>query len=443
MFKISSPLFFITILFFAFQASAQKKAKKERPKLVRTPSSEVIYNDYTYIPEIKTVELYNLEKAQSFPIINFKSGDQLILKFDDLRGGNRNLYYTFVHCDAEWNPSSLTPIDYLESFSEDRINEYRISFNTYQAYTHYELKIPSQTVIPKLSGNYLLKVYEDGDVNRLLLTKRFFVVNTRVGINAQIVQSNVVAERHKRQKINFTISHPGLDIQNPYQEIRAIVMQNARADKQIVNNRPLFVRNNQLIYSDVKTNDFEAGNEFRRIDTRSLRFKSQTTYNITLDSLYHVTLYADPNWNTSTYTTQYDENGDFFVINQDGHTPDYDGDYSWVDFTLNAERPDANGYAYIVGKFNNYQKNAESRMDYDTEKKQFYKRMLIKQGVIDYHYVWADFEGNIIDDNAFDGSFFETENDYQILVYYRQPGSRYEELISYSTLNSVQNRGIN
>ncbi len=435
---ISTGIFILLLL--SLQVSAQKKQKKERPQLLRTPNSEVVYNDYTYIPQIKSVELYNVEKAQSFPIISLKSTEQLILKFDDLRGGNRNLYYTFVHCDADWQPSSLTPIDYLESFSEDRINDYRISFNTYQVYTHYELRIPNQTVIPKLSGNYLLKVYEDGDVNRLLLSKRFFIVNQKVNVGAQIVQSNIVSERDRRQKINFTISHPGLDIQNPYQEIRAIVMQNSRADKQMLNNRPLFVRNNQLIYSDVKTNDFNAGNEFRRIDTRSLRFKSQTTYNITLDSLYYVALYTDPNWNTSTYTTQYDENGNFFVMNQDGHTPDYDGDYSWVDFTLNAEKPDANGYAYIVGKFNNYQKNAESRMDYDSQKKQFYKRMFIKQGVTDYHYTWADFEGKIINDDAFDGSFFETENDYQILVYYRAPGSRYEELVAYTILNSAQNK---
>ncbi|RZK64386.1 MAG: DUF5103 domain-containing protein, partial [Pedobacter sp.] len=359
-------------------------------------------------------------------IITLGSSERVILKFDDLRGTNNNLFYSLEHCDAEWKPSSLTPIDYLESFSEDRITEYRLSFNTYQPYTHYELVLPSSTVIPKISGNYLLKVYEDGDVRKLLLTRRLYVINPRVQVGAQIVQSNKVSERDRRQKINFSIFHAGVNIQNPYQEIRAIVMQNARNDQYKMTAKPLFVRNNELVYSDINTNDFQGGNEFRRFDTRSFRFKTQSTAEIFRDSLFNVKLFADPNWNTLTYTSQFDENGNFYIINQDGNDSDFDGDYGYVHFTLNAAKPDGNGSAYIVGAFNNYQRDESSRMKYDDKNKQFYTTMLLKQGVFDYHYTWATENGVVINDHEFDGSFFETENTYQILVYYRQPGSRFE-----------------
>jgi hypothetical protein len=433
-FQIALLSFFILSL----SAFAQKKPKKARVIRATAPSSETIYDNFNYIPEIKSVEFYNLDKDQSFPIITLGTSEQVILKFDDLRGGSSSLFYTLEHCDAQWNPSSLSPIDYLESFSEDRINNYRTSFNTYQAYTHYELTLPNRTVLPKISGNYLLKVYEDGDQRKLLLSRRLYVIQQKVQVGAQIVQSNKVIERDRRQKINFTVFHPGLNIQNPYQEVRVLVMQNARSDQSQLTTKPLFVRNNELVYSDLNTNDFPGGNEFRRFDTRSFRFKSQSTATIAKDSLFHVQLFRDPNWNTPSYTSQFDENGKFYIINQDGTDPDFDGDYGYITFTLDAPQPDTKENAYIVGSFNNYQKNEESRMNYDGESKQFYTTMLLKQGVFDYHYTWATTTGDIINDYVFDGSFFETENDYQILVYYKQPGSRFEELVAFTQINSSQ-----
>ncbi len=425
------------LIFTSSCAFGQKRIKKERPKRIEIPSVQLNYDNVNYIPEIKSVEFYNDKKEQSFPVLNLGSTERLLLKFDDLRPGNHSLSYSVVHCDATWLPTSISSIEYLESFSEDRINTYRISFNTYQKYTHYELILPNLTVIPKLSGNYLLKVYDNGDASKLLFTRRFYIVNAKVVLQAEIIRTRQVAKRESKQKVNFSVFHPNLNIQNPYIEIRAVVMQNSRSDISQTTLRPLFIRNNQLIYTDDYTNDFEAGNEFRRFDTRSFRYKSEGVYSINKDSLFNVNLFTNISLNTNSYSYQFDEDGNFYVRNQDGSSNDYDADYGKINFSLKATPPDGNGFVYVVGKFNAYQKNKESKMIYNPETKQFSLSVSLKQGITDYHYTWVDENGKTIDDTIFDGSFFETENDYQILIYYKAPGSRYDELIAFSELNTV------
>lgn len=396
------------------------------------------YENNVFRPEIKSVEFYNIKAEGAFPIINLNSSDQVLLGFDNLKGGTQTYNYTLEHCDATWNPDNISSAESLKNYNEDRITDYSYSTNTIQKYTHYQLKLPNENIAPKISGNFILKVYEDGDPIKIIITRKLFVVNQSISIISELVPSNDVGTRQTDQKLNFTLNYGNLRVQNPATDLRTLVMQNERIETAQINTQPNYIRGNQLLFNDVNTNDFAGGNEYRHFDTRSLKVGSEHIAHIyRADTANTVVIQPDPVRNQPNYSFQYDIDGNFNILNDDNSiNPRIDADYSHMIFSLVTKRSPNEGTVYINGKFNDYRIDERSKMDYDAASGRFVTSLLLKQGVYDYEYVWVDKASGKHNLTALEGSYFETENNYQILVYYRPPGGRWDELNGYQTLNS-------
>jgi len=396
--------------------------------------------DNIYQGNIATVRFHLNGLDLSYPIIDINSSGQLRLSFDDLDADVKNYTYTIQHCDADWTPSDLDEMEYLTGFTEDRIDNYQYSFTTRVPYTHYELLLPNNDIGWMVSGNYILKVYEDEGDKKLVITRRFMVVEPIVQINQRVAIPNMVSKSKTHQEIDFVVSHEKLDIRNPRTEIKAAVLQNGRWDNAITDIAPLFVRQDELIFDYQNKVIFPAGKEFRYFDMRSLRSRLDNVAIIDpYDDGYEVAITIDEKRERQPYLFRDDINGKYVIEHLNQPEADLRGDYADVLLTLKSSMPITEGDVYFFGAISDWQVRPEYKMVYNPAVSAYVLKALLKQGYYDYQYVIATPKGELLTEEL-EGNWFETENDYTILVYYRPFGTRYDRLIGGYTFDSRDNR---
>lgn len=402
---------------------------------MRSPRQELQYEDHAYLPSIRSVQLYPLGKESQLPLYTLGAMEQLQLTFDDLRADVRNYYFAVEHCNQDWTASRASVLDYVEGFNEDRVENFEAAKGTFQPYTRYSLRFPTANLKPKLAGNYLLKVYEDSDKERLVLTRRFYVLNELIQVKPQIQPSLDPAKKLSHQKLNIELT-TALTIPNPQRDLLVRVLQNQRPDNFIQTLTPNFSSANQFKYNGKDFFDFKGNNEFRFVDLRSFRIASERMRHVQIDSTVTIDLYTDEDNQGKTYAATFDENGKFYFRNRDVNDEDSDGDYATVNFSFKTAET-FKGKIYLVGGFNSYRRTPENLMQWDEQRKLWTLRLRLKQGLYDYAYILDEPGGTLTD--AFSGSHFQTGNDYQILIYNRRIGTYWDELLGFSEMG-INNR---
>jgi hypothetical protein len=432
-------------------AFAQKSKKKSLWKELNSSSNTdtlppdyygdntLRYEDHTYKAKIKTVQLRNESFELSQPIIGLGSNEKLKLSFDDLDADLKNYSYTIIHCNANWEPSDLMSNEYIDGFVENSIIDYRYSFNTLQPYTHYNATFPNNSLRITKSGNYLLKVYMDSDPGNIVITKRFLVFQDKVMIESRVNPASIIEDRLFKHEIDFKINYTGYTIANPFGDLKVVLTQNNRWDNAKTNLKPVYVKDNELVYDYDEENVFPGGNEFRFFDIKSIRYHSEKIYSVKKDSLgNHVDLYRDEKRTFKRYYSQPDINGDFLIKVQEGNNSEVEADYCYVNFTLPYDAPLMDGNLYVFGAFNGWQCNSEDLLHYNEKLLAYECTLYLKQGYYNYEYVFLKDGVTTPDETLIEGSHAETEDDYSIYVYHRQQGTIYDQLIGVKHLNSMK-----
>ncbi len=381
---------------------------------------------------IKTITFKANTNQSELPVLHL--GEPLQLEFDVLNGDEADFYYVIEHYNYDWTPSRLVKSRYLQGFDDQRIVNYENSFNTYQLYSHYRLQIPNNQTSLLVSGNYLMKIFdEDGE---LMFSRKFMVYEETATVGVAIKRSRDVRFIHQKQSVDINIGSLNMNFVNPKQNVNVTIVQNNNLKTAITGLKPQYTLGNQLLYKYDTESSFWGGNEYLFFENKNARGANIGVQFFDLKDVYHNYLFTDIIRATRPYTYNPDINGNFLITALDTDNVDIEADYTVLHFSLQHPEMLSNNNIHVYGNFNNYAITEDTKMTFNTDSGFYETRLLLKQGFYNYKYVVVD-KNNNVDEGAISGNFDQTENNYKVLVYYRDLGGLYDKLIGVGEASST------
>ena len=366
----------------------------------------------------------------SLPIITLNSNDFVNIRFDDLTHEYHRYCYKIEHCEADWQTSSaLFESDYIDGFaSGNTIDDVQESTNTVQLYTHYNISFPNNKCRPKISGNYRVTIYDENDEKHVVCRAYFMIVEPSMAVHLNVTTNTDIDINGKHQQVEMAVDYGNNIVSNPQTQIKTIVMQNSRWDNAVINARPQYIKANGLQWIHCKDFIFDGGNEYRKFETLDVTHTTMGLESINWDGHnYHAWIWTDEP--RPSYIYDKDANGAFLIRNSDNIDNDVNSDYIITHFRLKS--PQTADPIYINGFFTNDRFLPQYEMKWNEKNQQYEGELLLKQGYYSYQYLMMKPEGKLKPVPS-EGNFYQTENTYQALIYFKANGNRTDRLVGYT-----------
>lgn len=397
-----------------------------------------VFENKVYVDYIKTVKFHIDGLDLTLPVTDLVNLSPLRLTFDDLSDEVSDYAYTFIHCNADWTQSNLAPMEYIDGYTESDIEEYEFGYNTFTEFTNYTISYPNRDMTLNKSGNYLLVVYNN-DTDEVIITRRFCVVEPIMQVLPDVKRTAQVSKLRTHQEIDFKVLHRGINIRSPRTEIKATIIKNNNWDTAKDNLIATFIKPEQLVFDYQNKIVYPGINEFRNLNIRSFRARTESIYEIyDAGTYYNVYLRLDEPRKNLAYNFIRDLNGQFVIENLDFSDQNLESDYANIIFSLKVDRPYYDSDVYIVGLMNDMELKDENLMTYDESNQAYTGKVFLKQGFYNYYYALVNRTTGEVSYEEIEGNFAQTENNYTILVYYTPQGSRYDRLVAVQSATSFR-----
>ncbi len=390
-----------------------------------------VYRTQIFDNALKTLQIGRVGEKYSSNTISLVGNERLSISFDEMSHNTHAYSYKVIHCNADWTASAISTSVYLDGFVSSDIFDYSRSNSTTFLYTHYKFELPNDNMKFKISGNYVVLIYEDNKINTPVAQVCLSVYEPKISVEHNLRFNTDVELNGRYQQLDFDLRMTGVNVQVPQTELTVLVRQNNRIDNEVFDLKPTYINGSTLSFKNNSNLIFEGGNEFHTIDISSVYVASRGIDKIKYQQPYYeVYLTKQPIEKPKAYVHEFDANGKFVINTQEAvRDKNTEADYMYVNFYINAAEPFLDGRVYVGGDLNYNLMNQQSIMKYDFDSKMYTFRALLKQGGYSYQYRFLRKGESKLNVEKIEGSFWQTTNEYSIYVYYRPMGAQFDRLI--------------